>query len=320
MIEKHTPQRAADKFAERLRAQIRDGKLKAGDRLPPIHTLAKQADIGSYSVSKAIGILVAEGLLEAAPKKGTFVTDPSSQRKSGKYGKLGVIGAFSTSNQGMTIQHPVIMSGLVQQASESEIDLDLITEEIKESPEEVFTTLKKRDIKNLLWLTPPVEKKELIENLKTKGIQSLIFAHSSYDFSLPTVCSNTTKGGYLVGKELLKRNCSNVQLYIKPDFHDQVFNHGIENCLSTSNTSIKINKHVISDDFLFTKNEIERVKTKNTCFVLLATPSSINTLRKEREYIKKLANDNLVIVRCHDAYYENLKDEFVKSKVIFVVF
>ena len=56
-----------------LRNQIDDGGLRAGDRLPTEHTLARQYGISRMTVRRAIESLVTDSILVRHPGKGTFV-------------------------------------------------------------------------------------------------------------------------------------------------------------------------------------------------------------------------------------------------------
>ncbi|MCE2490652.1 MAG: GntR family transcriptional regulator [Anaerolineae bacterium] len=56
-----------------LRDQIESGGAKAGDRLPPELSLARQFGISRMTVRRAINALVTENILVRRPGKGTFV-------------------------------------------------------------------------------------------------------------------------------------------------------------------------------------------------------------------------------------------------------
>ncbi|HEY4849416.1 MAG TPA: GntR family transcriptional regulator [Streptosporangiaceae bacterium] len=63
-------------LADILRAQITSGKLKPGDRLPSVVSLAQEYDLAAGTVRKAIGQLQREGLIVSRVGWGTFVADP----------------------------------------------------------------------------------------------------------------------------------------------------------------------------------------------------------------------------------------------------
>ncbi len=57
-----------------LRARIADGVWKEGDRLPPERQLCEEFGVSSITMRRAVGTLVAEGLVARLQGKGTFVT------------------------------------------------------------------------------------------------------------------------------------------------------------------------------------------------------------------------------------------------------
>jgi 2-aminoadipate transaminase len=61
-------------LAEGIAAQIRNGALPAGTRLPPLRDIAKRQGIALVTASQAYEALAAEGLVEARTGRGTFVS------------------------------------------------------------------------------------------------------------------------------------------------------------------------------------------------------------------------------------------------------
>jgi GntR family transcriptional regulator/MocR family aminotransferase len=59
---------------ERIRSSVVDGKLVAGDRLPPARTLAAELNVARGTVDAAYSLLAAEGLLVSKGRSGTFVS------------------------------------------------------------------------------------------------------------------------------------------------------------------------------------------------------------------------------------------------------
>lgn len=60
-------------LARALREAVRDGRLREGDRLPPVRDLAWKLGITPGTVARAYQIATQEGLLEAAVGRGTYV-------------------------------------------------------------------------------------------------------------------------------------------------------------------------------------------------------------------------------------------------------
>lgn len=61
-------------LAEGIAAQIRDGSLPQGTKLPPQRAIAKQQGIALVTASQAYEVLASEGLVESRTGRGTFVS------------------------------------------------------------------------------------------------------------------------------------------------------------------------------------------------------------------------------------------------------
>jgi GntR family transcriptional regulator len=57
-----------------LRSRIADGVWKEGDRMPPERQLCQEFGVSTITMRRAVGTLVAEGLVARLQGKGTFVT------------------------------------------------------------------------------------------------------------------------------------------------------------------------------------------------------------------------------------------------------
>jgi GntR family transcriptional repressor for pyruvate dehydrogenase complex len=62
-------------LAETIRAQIVDGRLAVGDRLPSIEALAEQFGVGRASVREALQVLATLGLVDIRHGRGAFIRD-----------------------------------------------------------------------------------------------------------------------------------------------------------------------------------------------------------------------------------------------------
>lgn len=66
-------------IAEQLKADILAGKMKQGEYLPSIRSLAKELKISVITTMKAYELLEAEGLVTAAQGKGFYVNAQDSE-------------------------------------------------------------------------------------------------------------------------------------------------------------------------------------------------------------------------------------------------
>ena len=63
-----------EQIYDHIKKEIREGKLRYGERLPSARLLAQQLQISRSTVDLAYGQLVSEGYLEAKPCQGYFVS------------------------------------------------------------------------------------------------------------------------------------------------------------------------------------------------------------------------------------------------------
>jgi GntR family transcriptional repressor for pyruvate dehydrogenase complex len=76
---KFEQKRASEIVAEQLRDMIMAGELRVGDRLPNVRVLAESFGVSKATMSEALRVLSAMGLIEARQGLGTFVGDRSAQ-------------------------------------------------------------------------------------------------------------------------------------------------------------------------------------------------------------------------------------------------
>jgi DNA-binding transcriptional regulator YhcF (GntR family) len=71
-----------DQVRMQLAAQIRDGTLRSGTRLPPVRRLAEDLGLAVNTVARAYRELEAAGLVETRGRGGTIVVgnDPAGER------------------------------------------------------------------------------------------------------------------------------------------------------------------------------------------------------------------------------------------------
>lgn len=69
--------RLSEEVVEQVTKLILGGKLKPGDRLPTAEDLALQFNVSRTVVRESIRSLVAHGMVQVTPGRGTFVTTPS---------------------------------------------------------------------------------------------------------------------------------------------------------------------------------------------------------------------------------------------------
>src|SRR6266705_3062367 len=67
-------QSLSDKLAQRIRAMIRKGDYKMGDRLPPIMEMARRFGVGHPTIREALKKLETMGIVEIRHGSGVYVS------------------------------------------------------------------------------------------------------------------------------------------------------------------------------------------------------------------------------------------------------
>ncbi|MEV8632305.1 PLP-dependent aminotransferase family protein [Streptosporangium sp. NPDC051023] len=78
-VDRQAPAALMTQLGDRLRAAMRDGTLKSGERLPSTRALARQLAVSRTVVTEAYQQLYAEGWLEGRHGSGTYVADLAVQ-------------------------------------------------------------------------------------------------------------------------------------------------------------------------------------------------------------------------------------------------
>ncbi|WGM30589.1 FadR/GntR family transcriptional regulator [Brevundimonas sp. NIBR11] len=86
--------RLYQQIAEQIKAYIRSGGLKAGDRLPSERDMAVMFAVSRPSVREAMIALEGAGLIEVRTGDGTFITDPAGRPGALKGDEPGVLEQF----------------------------------------------------------------------------------------------------------------------------------------------------------------------------------------------------------------------------------
>lgn len=73
-----------------LQAQIEQGTLTPGDRLPTERELADRWHASTNTIKKAVNELRKRGRVETVPQKGSFVTEPAAYDQNGEPFRLTV--------------------------------------------------------------------------------------------------------------------------------------------------------------------------------------------------------------------------------------
>ena len=136
--------------ADGILNMIATGELQLGESLPPQRQLAKEMGIGMSSLREGISSLVARGILELKPGRGTFVTDDLSV-VVGKQLGLGFKLEGHISQEILEVRR-VLELDVVAFAAERATDQEL--EEIEELMLEMQAAVRERDWRELERIDP----------------------------------------------------------------------------------------------------------------------------------------------------------------------
>lgn len=64
-----------EQIADRIKVMVMEGKLKAGEMLPSVRTMAKELKISALTVKKAYDFLEEEGFVVTVHGKGSFIAE-----------------------------------------------------------------------------------------------------------------------------------------------------------------------------------------------------------------------------------------------------
>jgi DNA-binding FadR family transcriptional regulator len=125
MFRKVTTGRISEDIVEQIKAAIRDGRLEAGDRLPPERALTARFGVSRMSVRDALRILESAGLIEirVGARGGAYVRAPGSEVVG--EGIVNMLLLSSISSEDVTEARQVLELGIVPLVIEHATEEDL---------------------------------------------------------------------------------------------------------------------------------------------------------------------------------------------------
>ncbi len=104
---------------------LSDGRIKIGDKLPPIPELAKRYQVSAPTMGKALGILQVQGILEGRRGSGVYVIALPSQMSTRSEGSRFSIGLVGSS---VAMTNP-IFQGVLHGATRRQLNLQVASSE-----------------------------------------------------------------------------------------------------------------------------------------------------------------------------------------------
>ncbi len=119
----------ADQVAERLLAEVADGRHPPGSRLPPEAVLAEEAGVSRLTLREAVRVLRDKGVLSVEQGRGTFVNPPerwSSLDPALLTSRAALEGGFGQTAQQITETRRIVEVGAVELAAQRRTEIHLV--------------------------------------------------------------------------------------------------------------------------------------------------------------------------------------------------
>lgn len=103
---------------EHIVSEIESGRLNAGDKLPSERELCELFGLSRVTVRRAIAELVAQGVLQTQPGRGTFVAGrpPVVRRRTGNLAVIRCFGSRAPSSVAVDVFYPAVFAGIEAEA------------------------------------------------------------------------------------------------------------------------------------------------------------------------------------------------------------
>ncbi len=118
--------RLYEKIVEQIQAQILNGELHYGDRLPTERELADKFGVSRTAVREAVKALVEKGLVQSRPGRGTFITNGAARAVRDSLGFMMKIGSMEGSDN-LVETREILEPEIAALAAERARDQDLAT-------------------------------------------------------------------------------------------------------------------------------------------------------------------------------------------------
>ena len=209
------PEIKYDKLCEQLERMIRNGTF--GNKLPGIHTLAKQLDANHITVRKALELLIDRGLLEVIPSRGTFVRE--QERAVRNFHVIGCIGSGRISQVGEIVFNQ--MNDQLEKTGYKILDITASSRIFRDNPR----LLLQFPVDGYIFFGSSMNRK-IMELLQGHHIPSISTVNSNFP-EINHVGMDYTSGYTQAVKMLKQRGCRRIAFMDyqrQPDFRNYIEN------------------------------------------------------------------------------------------------
>jgi DNA-binding transcriptional regulator YhcF (GntR family) len=203
-----------------IRKLVLRGQFKGGDRLPTVQKLAQSLGVGSRTASEAIKLLQAEGILEANPRRGTFVRDLKDKGTMGKkenishYLKIAVIKNNGKHPRETEANDLEILKGIFSEGDRCNSVIQILPESLVEgSANDVFNKIINFGSRVIIWLTPGTQNWSKVKYLRSHNIPVVIARRWRVINGGCCVQADFNSAGFEIGEKFIKRGCKRVLIF-----------------------------------------------------------------------------------------------------------
>ena len=200
------PMKLADDIAEKIHSSY------YVDKLPPVRTLASEYQVSVKTANRAVALLVSKGMLESRPGRGTSISlrgrDIATKMKKSEHSEKLVM-FFIPSSSGH------FFGDLYAHTTSLLNDSEYFPMVISSGEQEAMLARALRELRpaaiviNRGWWEFPYDK---LSEAAARGIRIIFQMRSEYEHPLQAdyVLSDTTYGGYIATKHLIKQGHRNI--------------------------------------------------------------------------------------------------------------
>lgn len=180
-----------EKFASRLRREIKSGKWSTDRALPSERELSRRFGISRITARRSLKALCEEGLIEAKPARGYFIVPGAAEAPPADEGRAILFIQHSTSDEPMLdATHAGIVNGAIQAAKQRGLEVYVTYQE----PMDLRRSLRENWGNNLRGVLLDWNRHDLAELLLEEGIPFVLVENDMEDLDVTSVIQDNRGG------------------------------------------------------------------------------------------------------------------------------
>lgn len=215
--------RTAAILADQLRAELKAGRYRPGERFPSMRQLAARTEMTYSAVIRAVDILQSEGLVEKHDgAKGTYVTQgpvgatDKSVMTTSDSRRIGVVLPFWASSTRHYIVGDILM-GITGQAAQDACRVELVHNSGDEAMAFDFVDrVMSLELNGVIWVQPAPTYELNIARLIDRGLDVVTTGRRFSRLPMTTVHEDIHQTGELVAEHMVKRGAKELVVLSGP--------------------------------------------------------------------------------------------------------